>query len=320
MLPVSVCVVLASMRMWKKTVTEQESGKKLEQVLQDAGFSKKEISRLKFRENGMRVAGRRCRSTEIISAGQEIVLCLEDAEQAPEIQPVTCETACPVEEKENGLREVPALSICYEDEDLLIADKPSGLSCHPGKGHYQINLGRQIQEYCLKKGENREIRLVGRLDKDTSGGVVFAKHQTAAARLWKQREKGIFVKKYRVLVHGCPNEEQGVISLPIRSIPGEKNRMCAAPDGKRAVTYYRVLRKLEREKAALLECTLETGRTHQIRVHMAAMGHPVFGDAFYGKRDIAERLCLHAGYLSLKQPFTGKQIEIEIPIKGIPFL
>lgn len=315
------------MRQWKKKVTNREAGRSLQQILRTEGFTKKEISRLKFRESGMTVDGIPCRSTQILSEGQEIILNL--GVEAPE---ASAEAAA-----SGAVCGGTSLHICYEDADILIADKPSGLSCHTGRGHYHENLGRQIEAYCAAKGGHGAVRLIGRLDKDTSGAMVAAKNQIASARLWKQRETGIFQKKYLALVHGRLEQKTFVISLPI----GEacrKNRMQVAADGKKAVTSCSVLREFVhneekeiweevrnesetagREIISLVECTLMTGRTHQIRVHMAAIGHPVLGDSFYGIADGCSRLCLHAGMISLMQPFTGEKIEVQIPVKGIPF-
>lgn len=288
------------MRAWEKEVGKEESGKSLEKLLLGEGFTKKEISRMKFRENGMTVDGRKCRSTEILKEGQKIVLSLDDEY---------------VKEYAHG-EDLTQIKICYEDADLLILDKESGISAHPGRGHYGDSLGGQAAAYMRAKGENNHLRLIGRLDKDTSGAVVFAKNQTAAARLWKQREEGVFRKTYQALVHGEFESKNGKILLPLETVPDEKNRMRVSKEGNGldAQTIYKVkeVYRAGEEKVSLVECTLLTGRTHQIRVHMAAMGHPVLGDPFYGRADGVKRLCLHAGKVKLRQPFSGKDICIEI--------
>ncbi|MDO4272553.1 MAG: RluA family pseudouridine synthase [Eubacteriales bacterium] len=293
------------MRKWEYVINIKEQGKSLEQVLKAAGFSKKEISRQKFIPGGILLDGKPCRTTAIVKAGQKAEITLRE-KGAAIIPPAG---------------NLPGLSVCYEDQDLLIADKPPGLSCHPGKGHYRDNLGAQVTAWCRDKGEDFPIRQIGRLDKDTSGLVVFAKNQIAAARLWKQREEGSFKKIYQALVRGRLQPAEGVIDLPLRRMPGEKNKMCTAPDGKRAVTCYRVQKEeiWEGTEVSFVECRLETGRTHQIRVHMAALGHPLVGDCIYGAGERGERLCLHAARLTLVQPFTEKIINIDISKKGIPF-
>lgn len=286
------------MRIWEKKVAGEDAGKTLEKILKGSGFSKKEISRLKFRENGLAVDGRQCRSTEILTAGQEIRLCLDDGHGSTYA----------------AAQKLPPVRICYEDADLLILDKPSGIPCHPGRGHFGDSLGEQAAAYLKTKGEENALRLIGRLDKDTSGAVVFARNRTAAARLWKQKEEGVFFKTYEALVHGEPDPSDGRIDLPLEPVPGQKNRIRAAAKGADALTFYRTKKIYDTgtEKFSLVECRLGTGRTHQIRVHMASKGHPILGDPFYGCGDGVPRLCLHAGKAELRQPFTKERICIQI--------
>ena len=299
------------MRKWTKIVTELESGKTLEQILKLSGFTRKEISRLKFKNPGMMVNGEKCRSTVILDEGQEIMFFLDDESSEADY----------LHETGREIHETYKLDILYEDEDLIIVSKPSGMSCHPGRAHYHENLGSLVVTYCKEKGEKILIRQIGRLDKDTSGAVVFAKNRNAAARLWEQRKNGIFYKKYYVLVHGNMKEKEGMIAEPMEPVPDEKNRMRTCEEGVQALTKYVVLQqyKIDGEEFSLLKCSLETGRTHQIRVHMASIGHPVAGDRFYGMEDGIKRLCLHAGEVELVQPYTQQKIYVEIPVKGIPF-
>ncbi len=343
---------MEKIRKWEHTVLPEEAGKTLEQILKLHGFSKKEISRLKFRPCGMTVNGVQRRSTDIPGAGENIVLHLEDrvlmesirekydassekcedfseeyeaSSEEYEIFSEECENFSENYEAslENEYPEMEILLcdkistaidifslILYEDADLIIADKPSGLSCHPGKGHYRENLGSILSSYCISRGEHCRIRLIGRLDLDTSGAVVFAKNQIAAARLWNQRESGEFQKYYLTLLQGTLEQDEGTIDLPIGPRKGEKNRMEIQKQGQRAVTHYRVLDYTQYQglPVTLAECRLETGRTHQIRVHMSALGHPVLGDPFYGAPDGEERLALHAYRVSLLQPFSGQPI------------
>lgn len=294
------------MRTWKYKTVSSDEGKTLEQILRAAGFNRKEISRLKFLPMGITVDGKKSRVNKRMSAGE--VICLQMGKsQAAETVPwqdiVTPDT-------KDDIRDLP--EICWEDEDILICNKPSGLPCHPGRGHYLDNLGSLAAAYCREKGEDPTIRAVGRLDKDTSGLVVLAKNQTAAARLWKQKEKQIFQKTYIAAVHGVPEKEKSRIRLPMGPVPGEKNRMEIRQDGKEAVTDYQVAgtTKWKGKEVSIVKYRILTGRTHQIRVHMAAIGHPIVGDLLYGKSDEAERLCLHAGELRLCQPFTGEELHI----------
>ncbi len=286
------------MKTWKYVTTWRDVGKTLDTLLREAGFSKKEISRQKFLQDGITVDGERCRITKILKEGQQVLLQFKK------------------EETNYGKLEAEKLPvILYEDKDILILNKPSGCSTHPCRGHYMDNIGVQASAYCRMQGEEERIRPVGRLDKDTSGIVIFAKSRIAAARLHKQREKGILKKTYIALVYGEMEKQEGVIHTPLKPVSGEKNRMCIAGEQEKgaltAVTHYRVLKILKKERMSLVECILDTGRTHQIRVHMASKGHPIVGDEFYGKEgETCKRLCLHAGKLELCQPFTGKNINI----------
>lgn len=300
---------MGTMRKWEKTVTPEDAGKTLEKFLKENCFSKKEISRLKFKSCGMTVDGIQCRSTSVLEEGQKVVLHLEDEKISVKKEYRICEN-------------LPPLKICYEDADMLILDKPSGMSCHPGRGHYHDSLGGQAAAYLASKGEACTLRLIGRLDKDTSGAVIYAKNQTAAARLWEQRRNGQFHKTYCALIHGTLYPEIGEISLSLEKVPGVQNRMRAAEEGRgvSARTFYRTRKVFCRtedtrencKEISLVEFTLETGRTHQIRVHMASVGHPVLGDPFYGRPDGVKRLCLHAENVELRQPFTNADICLQI--------
>lgn len=300
-------------------ICEADEGKTLEEILKAAGFSRKEISRQKFIPDGITLDGQKCRVTTPVHIGQLVVLNFREKEEENKAVP---------ENEKNG--QEAGITILYEDDCLLIVGKPSGLSCHPGPGHYTDNLGSTAMAYCEGKGEKYPIRQIGRLDKDTSGIVVFAKDKVTAARLWQQRLEGTLQKTYYALVHGRLRSAEGVVDRPLRKAAGEKNKMCVCPegspvkshareesakcrsDGLSAITHYRVIREetYEGEGVSMVECTLVTGRTHQIRVHMASLGHPILGDRIYGIPDGVSGLCLHAGKIRLLQPFTGKEIHI----------
>lgn len=282
-------------------ICEADEGKTLEEILRAAGFSRKEISRQKFIPDGITLDGEKCRVTVKVHTGQLVTLNFREKEEEKVSVP---------ENEKNG--QETGISILYEDDCLLIVEKPSGLSCHPGPGHYLDNLGSMAMAYCQEKGEEYPIRQIGRLDKDTSGIVVFAKDKVTAARLWQQRREGTLQKTYYAVVHGRLRPAEGIIDSPMGKVPGEKNKMCVCPGAMSAITNYRVIREenYEGKELSVVECTLVTGRTHQIRVHMASLGHPLFGDRIYGIPDGAPGLCLHAGKIRLLQPFTGKEINI----------
>ena len=224
------------------------------------------------------------------------------------------------------LTDFPDPEILYEDEYLLAVNKPSGLACHKGRGHYTDHLGNQVVRYFLQKGRNITVRQIGRLDLDTSGIVLFALDPVTAQRLWKQRQEGQLVKTYYALVHGRMEQESGQITLPLGKKPGCKNQMCVFPKGEGlpAETLYSLLweKKLSEEYVSCVSCHLKTGRTHQIRVHFSATAHPLLGDKVYGKEDGAKRLMLHAGELCFIHPYTKQMVKLQarIPWECISYL
>ena len=268
-----------------------------------AGLTKREISQAKFREGGIRKNGIRCRVTEQARQGDVISVCLETEENRSDHLEYFQGT---------GPRKLRTL---YEDGDLLVAEKPAGMVSHPSGGHYRDTLVNLVHSYFLNKGEPCRIRPVGRLDRETSGIMVFAKNQAAAARLGEQRKNGDFRKVYTALVTGeLPAGSQGCIRQPIGPDPQDRLRMRVAAGGKPAVTFWRA--EASGGGFSLIKLRLETGRTHQIRVHMAWAGHPLAGDSFYGHDPDGgmRRTALHAGEVRLVQPFTGEPLEFSVPL------
>lgn len=173
------------------------------------------------------------------------------------------------------------LSILSEDADLLVVDKPAGLAVHPGPGEGANTLGNWVAWHYQKTGLTAAFHPVNRLDRGTSGLLVIAKHPHAHHRLIEQLHTPAFRRTYLAVCDGVPDPSQGRIDLPIGRLPGEVLRRGVVPDGARAVTRYQVLEAIG--DRSLLSLELETGRTHQIRVHMAALGCPITGDFLYGK-------------------------------------
>lgn len=268
-----------------------------------AGLTKREIRRAKFQKNGIRKNGIRCRITDSVNPEDVIQICLEPEENRSDYLEVFCGA------------ESRALEVVYEDEDLLVTCKPAGMASHPSGCHYRDTLANLVQSYLHNKGETCRIRPVGRLDLETSGIVVFAKNQVAAARLGKQRKRGEFQKVYTALVTGeLPYGSQGCVCQPIGKDPVNRFRMRVDARGKEAVTHWRM--ETSGAGLSLITLRLETGRTHQIRVHMAWMGYPLVGDGLYGggKETGMKRTALHAGTVRLFQPFTGKRLEFIVPL------
>jgi len=212
--------------------------------------------------------------------------------------------------------EIP-LNIVYEDSDLLVVDKPAGITVHPAPGHPSHTLVNAILAVCPDlAGIGGSLRpgIVHRLDKDTSGLMVVAKNKAAHLNLAAQLKSRRMLKRYLVLVKRCPSPEQGSIQAPIGRHPRDRKRMAVVPNGREALTFYRVVRHLD--SYTLIEATPRTGRTHQVRVHFSSIGCPVAGDAVYGVRmPYLGRQFLHAFLLGFKLPSTGEYMEFrsELP-------
>lgn len=215
--------------------------------------------------------------------------------------------------------EIP-LDILYEDEDLLIVNKPKGMVVHPAAGHRTGTLVNAVLYHCKGQlsGINGVLRpgIVHRIDRDTTGALVVCKNDRAHNHVAKQLKEHTITRRYLAVVSGVIKEEEGTVDAPIGRHPTERKKMAAGvKNGKRAVTHYRVLRRFRNH--TLIECSLETGRTHQIRVHMASIHHPVLGDTVYGASKDPYHLngqALHARILGLVHPVTGVYIEAETPI------
>ena len=205
------------------------------------------------------------------------------------------------------------LAILYEDSDLLVIDKPAGITVYPAPGHPSHTLMNAVLSHCPGISDiDGSVRpgIVHRLDKDTSGVMVVAKNKVAQLNLSAQLKSRRVLKKYLVLVKGHPSPEEGVIEAPIGRHPKDRKRMAVVPGGREARTLYRVKRRLD--GYTLVEATLQTGRTHQIRVHFSRMGWPVAGDPVYGMRTPhLQRQFVHAFLLGFRLPSTGEYVEFQ---------
>lgn len=212
------------------------------------------------------------------------------------------------------------LDILYEDDDVLVVNKPKGMVVHPAPGHYEHTLVNAVMYHCGNSlsGINGVMRpgIVHRIDKDTSGSLVICKNDTAHESIAAQLEKHSIKREYLAIVTGVIENDKGTIDKPIKRSSSDRKKMAVLPDGKRAVTNYEVLERFDR--FTLIKCELETGRTHQIRVHMASIGHPVAGDLIYGngtKTPVdTQGQALHAHVLGFIHPSTGEYIETVAPI------
>jgi 23S rRNA pseudouridine1911/1915/1917 synthase len=208
------------------------------------------------------------------------------------------------------------LDIIHEDGDLLIVNKPAGMTVHPAPGHASATLVNAILAHCDDlSGIGGVLRpgIVHRLDRDTSGVIVVAKNDAAHNALSRQLKARSVEKTYVTLVEGTPKPPEGIIDAPIARDPRNRQRMAIVEDGRASVTAYRVVERFR--GYALVEARPKTGRTHQIRVHLAAIGHPIAGDRVYGKPStLIARQFLHATRISFDHPRTGERVEFEAPL------
>ena len=246
----------------------------------------------------MRINGKVARASARVSAGDVVEYTIPDA------RPATKAFA----------EEIP-LEVVYEDDDLVVIDKPAGMVVHPAPGHHEGTLVHALLgrggDWSTSGGEARP-GIVHRLDKGTSGLIVAARNDVAHSALAAQLRDRTLSRTYLAIARGKVKNDAGELEGPIGRHPRERKRMAIVAGGRYARTRYRVI---ERKRThTLLRCDLDTGRTHQIRVHLAAMGHPVAGDAEYGGREPGlHRPMLHAWRLRLRHPATGTEMSFEAP-------
>lgn len=363
-------------RILKYEIREEDAGRTIKEFLmRRVGFSSRQLSRFKYRKDGLLLNGEKRYVNALLKEGDVLQIRLtqggEPVEEHPHDALRRSKKGVSEEEKAKSdtndaqgqtgylaakdgrlqkiwvrpaswLTEKFPLRILYEDEDILAADKPSGLVCHPSPGHFDDTLSNQVAEHLGRIGRELDVRVTGRLDRDTSGIVVFALNTETAAQLIRQRQAQMMDKIYiaRVEGHfsgrshdlGGPGENRkdvvpvpdhdwfsvrhddmtGTIDLPLRRESRESFRMIAAADGKEARTHYRILGELP-DGTSVAACRIEHGRTHQIRVHMMSIGHPILGDPLYGTGQ-AVPMMLHAWRSRMLQPFTGEEIRLEAPL------
>ena len=255
-----------------------------------------------LKDGSVQMNGKPVKASTKTVAGALIALTIPEPEE-PEILP----------------EDIP-LDILYEDSDVILINKPKDMVVHPAAGHYTGTLVNALMYHCKGdlSGINGVLRpgIVHRIDKDTTGVLIVCKNDRAHNALAEQLKEHSITRKYRAIVCGNLKEDEGTVDAPLGRHPQDRKKMAIVRSGgKRAVTHYRVLERFGND--TYIECQLETGRTHQIRVHMASLGHPLLGDEIYGRAKSPFKLegqTLHAMVLGFIHPTTGEYMEFEAPL------
>ncbi len=233
----------------------------------------------------------------------------------------TVEVTLPDPEPADALPQDIPLDVVYEDDDVIVVNKPSGLVVHPAPGHPDGTLVNALLHHCggSLSGVGGELRpgIVHRIDRDTSGLIIAAKNDAAHQALAAQLADHTLARTYEAVAVGSFREDGGTVDAPIGRCLSDRKKMAVVPNGKRAVTHWEVLERFP--GYTYVRCRLETGRTHQIRVHMAHLGHPIYGDTVYGGKKPVPGLtgqCLHAVGLRFVHPRTGETVELSCPLSG----
>lgn len=286
------------MRTLTLTITPAHAGKDINTLLRrELHLSAADVRRAKALPQGILLDGTPVFTTARVQLGQTLSVVVGDQEGSDTIQPVP-----------------GPLDIRYEDEDLLIVDKAGGVPVHPSQGHHGDTLANFILNHYQTQGLTAGFHPVNRLDRGTSGLMAVAKHAYAHQRLQTQLQTGELRRRYLAICQGTPPQEEGWVDQPIRRLPGSVLMRQVHPQGAPARTHYRLLRR--GGGRSLVELALDTGRTHQIRVHMAFLGCPLAGDFLYGAElpELPERFALHSASLRLLQPVNGEEIMLTSPL------
>lgn len=279
----------------EKKVSKEYEGVTIREFLkEDLGLSSRLIRRSAI-EKRILVNKKEVRMRYIVHAGDLVQINLQS------------------DESQNITPEKMDLDIVYEDEDILVINKKPYMVVHPTKSYQSGTLANGVLFYFKETNQNCIVRLVSRLDMNTSGLIIIAKNQFAHMALSKEMEENNLEKRYLAIVHGNLKEQEGTIDAPIYRPDGEEFGTMRIVDerGQRSITHYKVIASFK--DADLVECLLETGRTHQIRVHMKHLGHPIYGDTLYGfegDEELTPRQALHAYGLDFKSPKTKETLSL----------
>lgn len=283
------------------TAATEHAGVRLDAFLSaDGALTRSQAARL-IAEGRVRVNGKPAAKSARLSGGETITV------DVPQLR----ETALPPQD-------IP-LDVVYEDDDVIVVNKPTGLVVHPAPGHPDGTLVNALLHHCGDSlsgiGGEKRPGIVHRIDRDTSGLIIAAKNDAAHLALSAQLKDHSLSRTYECLVTGNMKQDSGTVDAPIGRSSADRKKMAVVPTGRRAVTHWEVVARYP--GVTHLRCRLETGRTHQIRVHMAYIGHPILGDTVYGAKKPVPGLtgqCLHAAGLRFVHPRTGEPVELHCPL------
>ena len=283
------------------TAATEHAGVRLDAFLSaDGALTRSQAARL-IAEGRVRVNGKPAAKSARLSGGETVTV------DVPQLR----ETALPPQD-------IP-LDVVYEDDDVIVVNKPTGLVVHPAPGHPDGTLVNALLHHCGDSlsgiGGEKRPGIVHRIDRDTSGLIIAAKNDAAHLALSAQLKDHSLSRTYECLVTGNMKQDSGTVDAPIGRSSADRKKMAVVPTGRRAVTHWEVVARYP--GVTHLCCRLETGRTHQIRVHMAYIGHPILGDTVYGAKKPVPGLtgqCLHAAGLRFVHPRTGEPVELHCPL------
>lgn len=292
------------MQDYRFLITEELDGERIDKALNLLidSLSRSFIAKL-IKDNQVTVNGKTVKASYSLKTDDEVVFCLPPSIQ-PDIQP------------EN----IP-LDVLYEDKEVIVINKPKGMVVHPAAGHYSGTLVNALMYHCGSElsGINGVMRpgIVHRIDMDTTGSLIICKNDKSHNFIAEQLKEHSITRKYHAICYGIIKEDSGTINKPIGRHPIDRKKMAVnEKNGKEAITHYKVLQRFQ--NYTYIECQLETGRTHQIRVHMSSIGHPLLGDEVYapGRKHPyhLEGQTLHAKILGFVHPITNEYIELDAPL------
>ena len=299
-------------RIFSYPITTENAGKTIERFLRESGYSRHIITHLKKTKDGIICDGEWTYTNHILHTGNVLVINL--------IEEVSSENIVPIS--------MP-LDIVYEDADIMIINKPADMPIHPSQGNHDNTLANGVAHYFAKQGIPYTYRCINRLDRDTTGLLILAKHMLSAAILSQMMKDREINRTYLALVEGTP-PAHGTINKPIGRKEGSTiERIIDETHGETAITHYKLLETFTivsttvsddtaiNQEFSLVELHLETGRTHQIRVHMKSIGHPLVGDTLYNPTTtLLDRQALHSHKLSFKHPITGELMNFTCSLPG----